>query len=165
MKIVTVPHPNYMTSEVVERKEIGHPDSLCDGVAEAMSRELSKAYLKETGVIQHHNVDKVLLVAGQSERKWGGGKITHPIRIILAGRANPSIPIKEITTKATEDYVLSILPDAKPEHFQIECAIGKGSSELCGSVDEIVANDTSVGVAFAPFSGAEQLTKLINRDK
>ncbi|HDR53118.1 MAG TPA: hypothetical protein ENN60_00365 [archaeon] len=161
VKIVTVPHPIYMTSEVVERKEIGHPDSLCDGVAEAMSRELSKAYLRETGVIQHHNVDKVLLVAGQSETQWGGGRITTPIRIILAGRATPCVPVKEITTEAALNYLLSILPDARPEHFQLECAIGKGAGELCDTVSEVKANDTSVGVAFAPFTEAEQLTKDI----
>ena len=28
--------------EIVERKGIGHPDSICDGIAEAVSRELSK---------------------------------------------------------------------------------------------------------------------------
>ncbi|MBR9681713.1 MAG: hypothetical protein GOV00_02855 [Candidatus Altiarchaeota archaeon] len=162
MKLVIVPHPNYMTSEVVERKEIGHPDSLCDGIAEAMSRELSKAYLKETGRIQHHNVDKVLLVAGQSQTAWGGGRVTEPIRIILAGRATPGVPIKEITTKAALDLLLGVLPDTKAEHFNIECAIGEGASELQGSVDEVVANDTSVGVAFAPFSKAEQLTKDIS---
>ncbi len=161
MKIVSVPHPKYMSGEVVERKEIGHPDSLCDGVAEAMSRELSRAYLKETGVIQHHNVDKVLLVAGQSERNWGGGRVVQPIRIILAGRATFCVPVKEIAVKAAEDYLLSVLPDAEPEHFRIECAIGEGSSELCSSVDDVVSNDTSIGVGFAPFSEAEQLTKDI----
>ena len=33
--------------ELVERKGIGHPDSVSDGIAEAVSRELSKYYIKK----------------------------------------------------------------------------------------------------------------------
>ncbi|MCS7130262.1 MAG: methionine adenosyltransferase, partial [Archaeoglobaceae archaeon] len=41
--------------ELVERKGIGHPDSLADGIAESMSRELCKEYIKRFGVVMHHN--------------------------------------------------------------------------------------------------------------
>lgn len=37
--------------EVVERKGIGHPDTLADGISEAISRSLSKFYLDEFGQI------------------------------------------------------------------------------------------------------------------
>ena len=55
MKIVVVPHPVYPKAEVVERKGLGHPDTLCDGIAEAVSRALSKEYIKETGNIRLSN--------------------------------------------------------------------------------------------------------------
>lgn len=42
--------------EVVERKGPGHPDSLCDAAAEAFSRLLSRAHLRQAGRILHHNV-------------------------------------------------------------------------------------------------------------
>ena len=158
MKIVKVPYPKYVDCEVVERKAEGHPDSICDGISEAVSRALSKEYLKEYGVIQHHNVDKVGLVAGNSITTWGGGKIVKPIKIIIAGRANYSIPVETISIKAARDYLKTILPLAKDEHFIIEPMIGVGASELVGTVNEIVANDTSVGVGFAPFSSTEQIT-------
>ena len=45
--------------EIVERKGIGHPDSVSDGIAESVSRALSKYYLKEYGKILHHNTDQV----------------------------------------------------------------------------------------------------------
>ena len=32
--------------EIVERKGLGHPDSLCDGIAEEISRRLCKEYEK-----------------------------------------------------------------------------------------------------------------------
>ena len=45
--------------ELVERKGIGHPDSICDGIAEAVSRALSREYVKRCGRILHHNTDQV----------------------------------------------------------------------------------------------------------
>ena len=45
--------------ELVERKCIGHPDSLADGVAEAISRALCKEYMdKGEGVRQNKTTAK-----------------------------------------------------------------------------------------------------------
>jgi len=55
--------------ELVERKCIGHPDSLADGIAESISRALSLAYLEECGAILHHNTDQGEIVAGESQPK------------------------------------------------------------------------------------------------
>ena len=41
--------------EVVERKGIGHPDSISDGIAEAVSRVLSQTYKEKAGHVLHHN--------------------------------------------------------------------------------------------------------------
>ena len=51
--------------ELVERKCIGHPDSLADGVAEAISRALCKEYIEECdGNVLHHNTDQGEVIAG-----------------------------------------------------------------------------------------------------
>jgi S-adenosylmethionine synthetase len=50
--------------EIVERKGVGHPDYICDAVADQISVSLSKEYLRKAGTILHHNVDKSLLAAG-----------------------------------------------------------------------------------------------------
>ena len=55
--------------EIVERKGLGHPDTICDLVMERISQALSQAYVKYYGRILHHNCDKGLLVAGQVERR------------------------------------------------------------------------------------------------
>jgi S-adenosylmethionine synthetase len=47
--------------EVVERKGLGHPDTICDGLAEHLSVSLSRFYLDHFELVLHHNVDKVLL--------------------------------------------------------------------------------------------------------
>ena len=87
--------------EIVERKGIGHPDTICDLVMNQVSIELSKMYLKETGAIQHHNMDKSLLVAGQSENKFGGGNITKPMKLVIGDRATfevkgQKLPVEDV---------------------------------------------------------------------
>jgi len=73
--------------ELVERKGLGHPDSIADGVSESVSRALCRLYLDEFGRILHHNTDETQVVGGASEPKFGGGKVTKPIYMLLVGRA------------------------------------------------------------------------------
>ena len=44
--------------EIVERKGVGHPDSIADGLAESISRALCQEYYKRFGTILHHNTDE-----------------------------------------------------------------------------------------------------------
>jgi len=149
--------------EVVERKGMGHPDTICDEICERVSRNLSKEYIKNFGRVLHHNIDKALLVAGQSKPKFNGGKVTKKIRIIICGRATSSfngrrINVKKIAMQAAKDY-LKNLHALSPNHYKIEVAIERGSQDLnevfSGEITK--ANDTSFGVGFAPFSKTESL--------
>ena len=74
-------------AEVVERKGLGHPDTICDALAERLGLALSRFYLERFGQILHHNVDKALLWGGTARPSFGGGEVTAPIEIFLAGRA------------------------------------------------------------------------------
>ena len=40
--------------ELVERKGVGHPDTICDALAEALSRDLYREYRHRFGDILHH---------------------------------------------------------------------------------------------------------------
>ena len=51
--------------ELVERKGLGHPDTICDALVEAVAVALNRMYRERTGAIQHYNIDKALLAAGQ----------------------------------------------------------------------------------------------------
>lgn len=77
--------------EVVERKGIGHPDTLADGISEEISRSLCKYYLDEFGQILHHNVDKVLIIAGQSAPRFGGGSILKSPSVVVGGRGHQTL--------------------------------------------------------------------------
>jgi len=73
--------------EIVERKGIGHPDSICDGIAEAVSRRLALEYLARVGKVLHYNTDETQLVAGDAAPVFGGGEVVSPMYILIVGRA------------------------------------------------------------------------------
>jgi S-adenosylmethionine synthetase len=144
-------------TEICEHKGIGHPDSICDGVAEAISGALSRAYLQAYGAVQHYNVDKALLIAGESLPRLGGGKVVTPIRLIVAGRASP-LPggsLAEVIRVAARDYLATALR-CDPDWFAIEWMGHSGSTGLrqlfADSSTIRRANDTSFGAAYAPYS-------------
>lgn len=153
--------------EMCEHKGIGHPDSICDGVCEAASRELSLAYLEAYGQVLHHNLDKGLLVAGRSAPRFGGGQFLDPIRIIIAGRAthpDGGINPQEIAVAAARRYLAQNIR-CDPERFQIATEIKEGSAnlkEVFARRDAVpLANDTSFGVGYAPYSRLEQAVLAI----
>ena len=154
--------------EIVERKGLGHPDSLCDGIADAVSVALCKEYERKCGMILHHNTDKVQLVAGRSCPVYGGGELISPIYIMLGGRATgdfggDEIAVDIVTTKATKEYLKKNVRNLDVEsNVVVESRLGKGSSDLLSVFGNNtkavpVANDTSFGVAHAPFSETESI--------
>ena len=152
-------------TEMVERKGIGHPDSVADGIAEAVSRALSNYYMKEYGTIFHHNTDQVEIVGGQSKPEFGGGTVLEPVYILLSGRATTMvdgkrIPFRTIAVKAAYEQIKDNFPNIDPEEdITMDCRIGQGSVDLRGVYDtkKFLANDTSFGVGYAPFSDVERL--------
>src|SRR3989344_4338834 len=73
--------------EIVERKGLGHPDTLCDALAEEVSLALSRFYRERFGFVLHHNDDKVLLRGGAARPAFAGGEVDEAIEPYLAGRA------------------------------------------------------------------------------
>jgi S-adenosylmethionine synthetase len=145
--------------EIVERKGPGHPDSLCDGISDAISRGLCKYYLDHFGAILHHNVDKVLLIGGQSKPVLGGGDIVRPLAVIVGGRATDEVegvkvPVYDIARDCTTKFLREAVRELDG-NFTVEPRMGTGSTELRSLVKKAVSNDTSMGVGFAPLSRLE----------
>jgi S-adenosylmethionine synthetase len=147
--------------EIVERKGVGHPDSLCDGMAEAISQAYTDWCVTNLGGPLHHNFDKVQLVAGESSPKFGGGEMIKPIHVQIAGRGTPEyngtkVPMDQIAIQAAKNYVRRTMRYLDPDkHMVIDCFAGRGSSELISQVEQVTANDTSFGVSHWPRSGLE----------
>ena len=156
--------------ELVERKCLGHPDSLADGIAESISQALCKTYLDEFGVVLHHNTDQGEVVAGESAPKFGGGRMIRPIYILIDGRATKqfngvTLPTDAVAVEAAHKYIHKILPELNlNREIMIDCRLGTGSTDLRdvfkpsqGQVPR--SNDTSFGVGHAPFSEVENIIR------
>jgi S-adenosylmethionine synthetase len=169
------PEPNDRRIEIVERKGLGHPDSICDALAEEFSLELSRFYLERAGAILHHNVDKALLVAGLARPRFGGGRVVEPMQIFLAGRATlafdgATTPVAELAERAARRWLgqhLHALDESR--HAVVSSLVRPGSAELVELFDQhgrarrALANDTSCGVGYAPLSEVEGLVLAVEQ--
>ena len=154
--------------ELVERKGIGHPDSIADGIAESISQSLCKYYKEEFGFVLHHNTDETQIVAGKSSPCYGGGKIIKPIYILLVGRATKQyngieIPTDMIAINSAREYLNKNIENLN-SNVIIDCKFGGGSSDLTNIFMNTnpktyiaLSNDTSFGVGHAPFSELENI--------
>jgi S-adenosylmethionine synthetase len=163
------------TVEVVERKGLGHPDTICDALAEALTRSLCREYQHRFGAILHHNVDKALLCGGSAAAAFGGGTVTRPIDIFLAGRAicavgTEVIPINQIADDSSRAWLDANLHALNAQrHVRIHNLVRPGSQDLQTLFarregrDVALANDTSVGVGHAPLSPLERLVLAVEK--
>ena len=157
--------------ELVERKGVGHPDSICDAVMEEISLALCREYQAAFGRILHYNVDKALLVAGRTEPRCGGGKVIEPMRFIFGDRATAEcagkrIDVGAIAEVAAKDWFRRNLRFVDPErHVVFQSELKEGSPELTDlfARETIGANDTSVAVGYAPLTETEQLVLACER--
>ncbi|NYH54037.1 S-adenosylmethionine synthetase [Nocardiopsis arvandica] len=119
---------------VVERKGIGHPDSLADLIAEEFSRRYSLHGLDRFGAVPNHWVDKVALVGAEAEVTFGRYAVHKPISAYLFGKVTRSVggqslPIEGLFRAAVEDVL----------------AEATGSDDIVCSVRSFVENTAGVG--------------------
>jgi len=161
--------------EAVERKGLGHPDSICDALAEEFGRRLCRFYIDRFGAIAHHNVDKALLRGGVAQPAFGGGDVVEPMEIYLAGRATCEfkgvvVPVEEIAVDCVRDWFSTHMHAVDPaRHIRIQSLVRPGSSELVElfmrqrESGVPLANDTSCGVGFAPWSELERVVYRVEK--
>ncbi|MEK7186902.1 MAG: methionine adenosyltransferase [Patescibacteria group bacterium] len=177
-------HPD--SFEIVERKGLGHPDTLADALAEHLSVKYSKYTREKFGAILHHNFDKIGLLGGATRVSFGSGEMVKPIRVLINGRASTSfagaaIPIQGLLIGWTRDFMLSRFPsiDSNKDlefHFNISNQSSPGKTHEENSqkgtrrywfeprglddlqeLKKLLSNDTSLGVGHAPYSQLEKL--------
>jgi len=154
--------------EIVERKGIGHPDSICDGIAESVAGALARAYIDRFGKVLHFNTDETQLVAGSATPAFGGGEVVDPIYLLIVGRATKSyegesFPAETIALTAARAYLAEAIPELEfGVDVVVDVRLGEGSGDLQEVFGEDgatvpMANDTSFGVGHAPLSETEEI--------
>ncbi|MFC7114910.1 methionine adenosyltransferase [Natronoarchaeum sp. GCM10025703] len=172
--------------EIVERKGIGHPDSICDGIAEHVAQAIASEYLDRVGKVLHYNTDETQLVAGNAAPAFDGGEVLEPIYLLIVGRATKEyegtkIPAERIALEAAREYLNENIPQLDVgTDIIVDVKLGEGSGDLQevfgedtdeehsseGSSGDAsreavptvpMANDTSFGVGHAPLTETEQI--------
>jgi S-adenosylmethionine synthetase len=161
---ITGPTPAEVDIEIVERKGLGHPDTICDLVMERISQALSQMYVKHYGRILHHNCDKGLLIAGKVERCYGGGRVIEPMRLVVGDRATlvNEFDVAEVAVETAKQWFHENLPEIDPmRHLSYQVELKGGSDELTAifRADSVgtLANDTSAAVGYAPLTETERM--------
>jgi len=154
--------------EFVERKGLGHPDTICDALADDLARQLARDYEKHTGAIRHFNVDKAVFAAGAVEIGFGGGRHLKPSKLVLVGKASTAFdwkPDPEVLAVEYHAKLMRLLPDADPTAFEVEVWLNESSDDLAAVVHaETVAplaNDTSFAAVSLPRSVLESTVHAV----
>jgi S-adenosylmethionine synthetase len=167
---------NQRAYDIVERKGIGHPDTLADFIAEEFSNNYSKYCLKNFGAILNHWADKVVLSGGVSELDYGSKKIIKPITAYLFGKAvvsvgKENIPIEDIFIDSCKKILKEVFKNEKilsavTYKIDINNGVGKEhegkfySPSLKKDVlttESFKSNDTIICSGYAPYSITEKL--------
>ena len=143
-----------MKHEVIERKGIGHPDTIADNLGEKLGSLLKEAYKWEYGKVMHYNVDKVLV--GSGKINYEKGTMTKPVHIVFAGQY----------TVLNKTDIMDLMETAVEETIPVEIANGlkykivnmltDGSPDLADNFLHRKCNDTSFGVG-NPYTPTEKL--------
>ncbi|MEV5879378.1 methionine adenosyltransferase [Streptomyces sp. NPDC052101] len=165
-----VPRPHEAAVEVVERKGLGHPDTLADGIAELASIRYAQYCLEHFGAVLHHNLDKVAVLGGRARFGATDGQYDRPLRIVFGGRASTSfagqpIPVREILTAAAHEQLQASLPgyDRATIHVQHETTDSSKFAHWFAPrhLDDLPerhtvrSNDTALLVGSAPYTRTE----------
>jgi S-adenosylmethionine synthetase len=164
--------------ELVERKGICHPDYLADAIAERFSRLLCKEYLQRCGQVLHHNVDKLIITAGQTKTVFGGGRFERPVLVFFSGRATSSFgnrffDVNKIARKSAVEVIEETFSGTMGEQWRMQPTWNpRDRHEMVPLVKTrggkllfqksllsfpSLANDSSCGSGYAPMSWSERL--------
>lgn len=178
MNLSITKRPNYHPPvEFVERKGAGHPDTICDDMAERLCRDLARGFIVNTGAIQHFNVDKAVLAAGSARVGFGGGEHLSKARLILVGKADFRLwsPGLDALREEVRNNLAALLSyPAFDDAFEVDIWLSQSSSDLqlviSGREQAVpLSNDTSFAVASLNRSPLEeavyQVETTINSDE
>jgi S-adenosylmethionine synthetase len=192
LNISIFPESKKADVEIVEIKGAGHPDTVCDTIAEEISKDYSRYCLDTFGFILPHMIDKIGVLGGLSNCAFGKGEIVKPITILLNGRLSKNlgdqeIPVEKIAVTAIKNVlsrIFLLLNVDKHVVIQNNLHYSRGPGVVLvpdqhnerhdyytpktpegvmHARKETVCNDTSVVVGYAPELIGEKIARDLER--
>ena len=151
--------------EIIEYKSEAHPDTLTDIIVENCATFLDFYYTNKYNKVLHYNVDKALFSAGDVDVYYGGGKIKKVPTFILGGQVSNSD--KELNKQLIQNIKKTIkyyLPNLKKVNVEIRTSNTVKNLSNIAFNETILANDTSFGVGYYPFSKSEERVFAIKKE-
>ncbi|MEW6610667.1 MAG: methionine adenosyltransferase [Patescibacteria group bacterium] len=150
--------------EIIERKGIGHPDVICDSLAENAAKILQRYCLKRYDQYCRFNIDQVHLYGGETCVEFGKGEMISPFTISLYGKVAVRSPeersyLSELILRHSQQYLRKILRKDISRFCVWQINLVSYPSLKAPKVWE----DSSVGVGFAPFTKAEKMILKIGK--
>lgn len=174
-----IPTPAAAPVEVVERKGLGHPDTIADALAERMSVAYARHTRERYGAALHHNLDKLYVQGGHARTGLGDFEMTAPTRVVIGGRASSSfggtpIDYRDLLEQVARDYFATVLPHFDADRWlSFEHATTDRSRyptwfapRDLGDLPELrepVGSDTVAVTAWWPNTPTEQLVLALER--
>ncbi|MDO8590791.1 MAG: methionine adenosyltransferase [bacterium] len=177
--------------EIVERKGRGHPDTLSDRLAELLSRTYCRLSREKFGTVLRHQFDKLTLMGGKCDVRFGGGNFVSPVRLLINGRATPEVggdklfyrdALIETASKFLEielrnfDFLTNcrlmleisvnttrgiLLDGQRASSSSAYSRFRPGKLTDLPEYTKPMANDTAVGCGWAPYTPLESLVREI----
>lgn len=158
--------PQFSNIEVVERKGIGHPDTLAGLISESSCIAICKFFIKKYGIIPRFNIDQVEINGGDIDVDFLRSKIIKKGIISISGkisyfnRRDIKI-INRVIKLEAEKIIKKNISKNIVKFFDIKINIGVYSikNKLFFENKLIpLCEDTSLGIGFYPYTNIETLT-------
>ncbi|NUW34541.1 hypothetical protein HTZ77_24325 [Nonomuraea sp. SMC257] len=108
--------PSKHLFETVERKGLGHPDTMADLVAELFCFRYAQHCEKQFGFVPNHSADKVTLAGADTVVRLGGYDVVTPIGAYYFGKVtrhvgSVTIPVEDLFDSAVADVLTTCTRD------------------------------------------------------
>jgi len=102
--------PAARSTEIVERKGLGHPDTMADLVAETFCHRYARHCLDTVGLVPNHSADKVTLAGADTVVRLGGYDVIEPVGAYYFGKVTRQVggvlmPVEELFEGAVDDVL------------------------------------------------------------
>ena len=154
---------------LVRRRGVGHPDALCDALAQTVALALARYSHEHFGEVLPHAVTQATILPGEATPRFGGGAVHAPMQLHLSGHTvhrwhAVRVPVEEIATQAVRCWLRDHLHGVDADrHVRIQCHFREATPGPPGHAHPRLATEPVWGDGHAPLRPLETLVLRAER--